>query len=213
MSQKGSWWPDQARPHEPRYGCSGILSVQAEATGQVYSRAVMRQDTLEVSFWSLRRKGTTDRQGHKQRNQQVADRQLRAAVANTRRWQRRAGRAGGQARTASTHWTGYGMTVKAESQACHQCVSPSNRINTDAIYDDQQDTGRNQEFSFGHMKLRCLTGIQEDILITQLDIQVWSSGRRLRQKLKLGIITIQTIINQTTLDTIKLDEITRNKCR
>ena len=20
MSQKGSWWPDQARPHEPRYG-------------------------------------------------------------------------------------------------------------------------------------------------------------------------------------------------
>ena len=74
---------------------------------------------LHVPSSPTRGKGQqwTDRQGHQQRNQQVADRQLRAAVAKTRRQQRRAGRAGGQERSHGTPWTGDGMTVKVESQA------------------------------------------------------------------------------------------------
>lgn len=161
-----------------------LLSVQAEARGQVYSRAVRWRDALEVSFRSLRRKGTTDREGHKLRNRQVTGRQLRGG-GEDRRWQRRAVR-GIQDRPDSTLWTGCGVTVKADGQPWHQCGNPSNRINTDAIHDDQEDTGRNQELSFGHMRLTCLTGIPEDILIIHLDIQVWSSRRRLSQKLKLG---------------------------
>lgn len=60
------------------------------------------------------------------------------------------------------------------------------------------ETGRkeNSRVRFGYVKLRCLTGIREELLTVLLDIQVWSSEQRRRQKLKLGIVTTQIIFNQ-----------------
>lgn len=43
---------------------------------------------------------------------------------------------------------------------------------------------RGDQFNFGHFNLRFIVGLQVDILCTQMDIQVWSSGKRSRLEIK-----------------------------